>query len=436
MYPEAASDILCISRVSRISHPKKFFSLCLPPFQFFCLVVLPVMIRWVVGDTSTASIVGKFSSEVNDDVHNVDKLPQPVVLSNRVPDWTLTDRDNQVRFRGALNGGGSSWLLVEETQVGDSDEVEYVVRPVNEWVNFNLVTRAERNALDLEESEKQMKDARLNARQEFNEYLKLKSKKAAEKGIAVPLEADSMEGQDGGKRTIKIIRQKVLKKLRGADGDDVEVADSAVAFQGADRDIEGEWEGDEAFSDDDDQLFEDEVNANAELNIDVEDDDVIKNKDAIVDEEDEESSRIDALFKDALGEDISKLMQDEKTKEKVTDEDLDAELKQFEGDMVDEEEADEVSQQASASRTSTATEGPSTSAPAMIARKVTKEEQIRARIKGMFWRNEYKLKLKDILAQFPGLNRGSEDYQFLTKALKELAEVKDGVLHLKQQYRK
>jgi len=54
----------------------------------------------------------------------------------------------------------------------------------------------------------------------------------------------------------------------------------------------------------------------------------------------------------------------------------------------------------------------------------------------MFWRNEYKLKLKDVLAQFPGLNRASEDYQFLTKALKDLAEVKDGMLHLKQQFRK
>ena len=394
------------------------------------------MIRWLVGDTSTACVVGKFSTDVNDDVHNVDKLPQPVVLGNGAPDWTICDRDNQVRFRGVVNGGGSSWLLVEETEGASSDETEYVVRPVGDWVNFNLVSRAERNALDLEESEKQMKDARLNARQEFNEYLKLKSKKAAEKGIAVPQEADSLEAQDGGKRTIKLMRRKVLKKLRGADGDDVEVADSAVAFQGADRDIEGEWEGNEAFSDDDEQLFEDEINANAELNIDVDDDDVVKNKEAVLDEEDDESSGIDALFKDALGEDISKLMQSEKTKEKVTDEDLDAELKQFEGDMVDEEETEEVSQQASASRKSTNGEGSSTSAPVMVARKVTKEEQIRARIKGMFWRNEYKLKLKDILAQFPGLNRGSEEYQFLTKALKDLAEVKDGVLHLKQQHRK
>ena len=225
-----------------------------------------------------------------------------------------------------------------------------------------------------------------------------------------------------------------MKKLRGADGDDVEVADSAVAFQGADRDIEGEWEGDEAFSDDDEQLFEDEINANAELNIDVDEDDVVKDKEAIVDEEDQEA-RMDLLFKDAFGEEILKLMQSEKTKEKVTDEDLDDELKQFEGEMVDEEEQEEEAQaQSTVSRKSTPEA--TTTAPVMVARKATKEDQIRARIKGMFWRNEYKLKLKDILGQFPGLNRGSEDYQFLTKALKDLAEVKDGVLHLKQQYRK
>jgi len=397
------------------------------------------MIRWVVGD-KTRSIVGKFASDMKDDVHNIDKLPQPVVLTNGVPEWAVVDRDNQVRFRGNPNGGGVSWLLVEEVE-GPSEETEYVVRPVGEWLNFNLVSRAERNALDLEESEQQMKDARLNARQQFNDYLKMKARKAAEKGIAV-LEsevADSGETGEPGKRTIKLLRRKVLKKLRGADGDDMEVADSAVAFQGADRGIEGEWEGDEAFSDDDEQLFEDEVNANAELNIDVEEDDVIKDKEAIVDEEDEET-QIDLLFKDTFGEEISKLMQEEKTKEKVTDEDLDAELKQFEGDMVDEEEptegAAQPSGQATAVSRKTTPEATATSAPVMVARKASKEDQMRARIKGMFWRNEYKLKLKDILALFPGLNRGSEDYQFLTKALKDLAEVKDGVLHLKQQYRK
>ena len=409
------------------------------PFQI--AVYLCHMIRWMVGDR-TRTIVGKFASDVNDDVHNIDKIPQPVVLSNGVPDWTVCDRDNNVRFRGFPNGtsgaASSSWLLVEEVE-GGAEETEYVVRPVSDWVNFNLVTQAQRNALDLEESEKQMKDARLNARQEFNDYLKMKARKAVEKGIAV-LEsevADAGDVGEGGKRTIKLMRRKVLKKLRGADGDDMEVADSAVAFQGADRDIEGAWEGDEAFSDDDEQLFEDEINANAELNIDVEDDDVVKDKEAIVDEEDEES-RIDLLFKDAFGDEISKLMNEEKTKEKVTDEDLDAELKQFEEVMGDEEEpVEESPQPAQAASRKTTPEATATSAaPVMVARKATKEEQIRARIKGMFWRNEYKLKLKDILAQFPGLNRGSEDYQFLTKSLKDLAEVKDGFLHLRQQYRK
>ena len=400
------------------------------------------MIRWVVGDSTTKakSIVGKFAFDTNDEIHNIDKLPQPVVLNEGVVDWTVCDRDNEVRFRGFPNNIGgsssSSWLIVEEVENTTAEQgVEYVVKPVRDWINFNLVTKAERNAADLDESEKQMKEAKSSARQEFTEYLKMKARKAAEKGIAVA-GATAMDDGEGepAKRTIKLMRRKVLKKLRGADGDDVEVADSAVAFQGADRDIEGEWEGDKAFSDDDEQLFEDEINANAELNIDVDEDDVVKDKEAIVDEEDQEA-RMDLLFKDAFGEEILKLMQSEKTKEKVTDEDLDDELKQFEGEMVDEEEQEEEAQaQSIVSRKSTPEA--TTTAPVMVARKATKDDQIRARIKGMFWRNEYKLKLKDILGQFPGLNRGSEDYQFLTKALKDLAEVKDGVLHLKQQYRK
>jgi hypothetical protein len=142
------------------------------------------------------------------------------------------------------------------------------------------------------------------------------------------------------------------------------------------------------------------------------------------------------LFRDTFGEEISKIMNEENAKEKgAAEEDLDDELKQYGGSSgEDEEESAQPTTDVTIVQQLQATQP--VAAPVMVVRKTTKEDQMRARIKGMFWRNEYKLKLKDVLAQFPGLNRASEDYQFLTKALKDLAEVKDGVLHLKQQFRK
>ena len=411
------------------------------------------MIRWVVGDKPVkGTIVGKFADE--NSMHGLDKLAQPVTLTRSIKSgeielevgaenprfrqgfkknepvgpkrqfeeekWTIRDRDERTRFKGCPTGDNGTWFVLSEV-VGSDGMTEYHVNVVDRWVKFDPVTTAQEMAPDLETSEKMMKELKIKAKNEFNEYLKLKGRRAEEIGVGVMKKDDYIE-EDEKKASLKR-RKLVLKKMRGGDRDDDDVADSAVAYQEVDRDAEGEWEGEEAFSDDDDQMFLDEVNDKEELDIEVEDGDVERDGEEMVEE--------DALFKDTFGDEISKIMSEENEK-KVGEDDLDDELKKF-GDLDveddDEEEAGEV-------KTVVAAKPAVQEAPVMVVRKTTKEDQIRARVKGMFWRNEYKLKLKDVLSQFPGLNRASEDYQYLTKSLKDLAEVKDGVLHLKPQYRK
>jgi hypothetical protein len=204
--------------------------------------------------------------------------------------WYIKDRDGRQCFRGkptttsssssSMTSVPSQWFSIREVLNSDGEK-EYHVCAVRDWLNFNPVTNAEKSAKDLEESERLMKEAKLKEKKEYSEYLKIKSKKAEEAGVGVPKKEDYEDIGSDKKRTLRILRKKVLQKNRG-DGDDFDVADSAVAFQGADRDIEGEWEGDEAFSDDDEQLFEDEANAKLELDIEVEDDDVVKDKEALV----------------------------------------------------------------------------------------------------------------------------------------------------------
>jgi len=445
------------------------------------------MKRWVVGSDSFVG-VGKFANVSNN--HDLEKISKPIIIgketiaqeielevgaenprifggggfgrkkaategSGKPPRrvtqediWYVKDRDGRECFRGkptttgGSGGENSQWFAIREVLNPETDENEYHVVQVRDWLNFNPVTMAEKSARDLEESEKLMKEQKIREKKEYGDYLKMKSKKAEEAGVGVPKKEDYEDPPQAGggdkRRTLRILRNRALKKIRG-DGDDVDIADSAVAFQGADRDnIEGEWEGDEAFSDDDEQLFEDEVNAKVELDIEVEDDDVVKDKEALVvdDEVDIDTVELDMLFKDTFGDEVLKLINEEHAKEKGTaEEDLDDELQQYGGSSGDDEE-DMADGQVQAPVAAASASSTPPAAPVMVVRKTTKEDQMRARIKGMFWRNEYKLKLKDVLAQFPGLNRASEDYQFLTKALKDLAEVKDGMLHLKQQFRK
>lgn len=415
------------------------------------------MIRWVVGDSCDKRIVAK-------SLDGLEKLHQPVTVSQRVESrevelevgadvnrfkqfsikkaevanrrvleeekWTVQDRDGRVRFTGQpIQVDAGCWFVVREV-VGSKGK-EYSVSRVDKWIGFSTTTVAQQTAPDLETSEKLMKEARIKSRSEFNDYLKQKRLKAEENGLAVASSIQGIGGEEGETSLQKRIKRKklVLKRLKRGDEEDMDVAESSVAYLGIPKDAEGQWEGEEAFSDDDEALFEDSAaNANAELDIEVSDDDVEKDKTASFDYDE---AQTEELFKDAFGDEIVKIIHDEYQKEHVADDDLDSELKKF-GNLEEEDETDIV-QETPASGESASK--PPASAPS-VSRKTSKEEQVRARIKGMFWRSEYKLKLKDILAQFPGLNRTSEEYQYLTKALKDLAEVKEGVLHLKPQYRK
>jgi hypothetical protein len=408
-----------------VGYPKKSFPNHLP------------MIRWSVGEKTTSvsqndRIVARFAA--GDEAH-LDRLAQPVTFSRSdesasIFPYQIRDRDNVVRFQGrpvgtgneSSSGSSPSWFAVKEVTVppsnGDDGGIEYHVFPVSQnWVNFEKVAIDPSTLPDLEQTEKMMKDRQLKTRTEYSEYLKQKSRKAQEAGISIfPKEPTGASDDIPTKKTRK------LKFRRDAP-------ESAVSFQKEDDQNEGQWEGDEAFSDDDDELFKDDVNDNEELDIDDEDIVTDDHKDAF-DSEDE-----DQLIKDAFGDEISKIMHDTHEKEKNVDEqDLDDELKKYGDEMgsLDEDESMTPEPVSSSSKPAPVAQQP----PLIIARKTSKEDQIRARVKGMFWRNEYKLKLKDILAQFPGLSRTSEEYQHLTKSLKDLAEVKDGVLHLKPQYRK
>ena len=390
------------------------------------------MIRWVVGERPEGGThVAKFSDELT--ASSIDRIPQPAVFvcestekeielevgadlprfgkpkpaptQRRVfseKKWSVLDRDGRVRFQGQPVSN-SGWFLVKEGL--DADGVkEFRLTAVDTWLHLMPQTAAQENAPNLEESERLMKEQKAKTKKEFSEYLKQKSRKAAEElGIEFPEEAPPESA-----------KRKVLKIKRRPEA--------------AQENFDGEWEGEQEFSDDDEKLFDDDANQNEELAVEVEDEDVLDKDDSV-----------DQLFHDAFGDEILQIMNQEKQKQNIDDEALDDELKQFggSGDDDNEEEDDEGDEEAT--RTVKPKLGrpskPSTEPPIM-ARKTTKEDQIRARVKGMFWRNEYKLKLKDVLVQFPGLNRSSEDYQYLTRALKDLADVVDNVLHLKQQYRK
>jgi hypothetical protein len=342
--------------------------------------------------------------------------------------WEISDKDGKVHFTGtnSVSDNLSSWFVIKEVK-DKKKGLAYHITRANEWINFSAKTLAMDSAPDLEESEKVMKESQLRAKAEFNDYLKQKRRKAEENGI-IPQDFLGEGATTGQKSSIEKARRKLLfKRVRGAeDGDDMDVPESSVAYVGNSREIDGEWEGAEAFSDDDEQLFEDEANANLGLEIDVEDDDVEKDND-VRDDEDLDAQAED-LFRNAFGLEIQKLIHNEQEKEHVAEDELDDELSKYASLSPDQEEEEEAE---------ISTESRSAPAPSTALRKAgSKEEQIRARVKGMFWRNDNQLKLKEVLTQFPGLSKASEEYQFLTKALRDLADVQGDRLILKQQFRK
>ena len=410
------------------------------------------MINWVVGEGPESSLVCRFPPD--NGVHTLEKISQPAEIQHRkesnqvelevgadvakfrfakagqsaapekriteTESWEIRDKNGRIAFTGAKAPmSENSWFVVKEV-VNRKGEKEYHVTPVDDWLQFQAKTSAMEKALDLEQSEQMMKESKLKAKQEFSNYLREKRKKAVENGLIEPVKEDDESTIDKKKKKL------IFRRLRGnEDADDMDLAESSLAYVGKAREFDGEWEGEEAFSDDDETLFRDETNENVELGIDVEDDDVEKDKE-VVDDEDLDAQAVE-LFKSTFGSEIEKLMHQEQEKEHVADDELDNELSQYAGLEEREEGAEvELSKSAPSSQTAAAT----------VRKTVSKEEQIRARVKGMFWRNDNKLKLREILSQFPGLSKTSEDYQFLTKALRDLAEVQGDVLNLKQQFRK
>lgn len=420
------------------------------------------MIKWVVGEAPEGgTIVARFPAD--NGVHALEKISQPAEIRRKTDSqevelevgadvqkfrfgrpqknnsqssdrrvaesesWEISDKDGKTRFVGGRSDGvpQNSWFVARQVTNAKGEE-EYHLTKVDEWINFSAKTTAMESALDLDRSEQLMKESKVKAKAEFSEYLKQKRKKAIESGLieAVKDMDDTLDAL-----TKKTRRKLVLKRIRGnEDGDDMELAESSVAFVGKSREIEGEWEGEEAFSDDDEQLFEDEANANLDLGIDVEEDDVEKDHD--VRDEDDLDAEAKDFFKNTFGSEIEKLIHQEQEKEHVADDELDDELSKYAGEAEEEEEEQAAGVQPSSSVAGTI------QIAASIRKTASREEQIRARVKGMFWRNDNKLKLREILGQFPGLSKTSEEYQYLTKALRDIAEVKGDILHLKQQFRK
>jgi hypothetical protein len=404
------------------------------------------MIRWLVDDVSERTMVAK-------SVDGLEKLTQPVTVRHQVASveieleigadinrfkqklsstktetrrrvhkeekWTVRDKDGQVKYIGKPSGVESgSWFVLRRI----AGEKEYRISPVKQWLTFSASTGAQQTAPDLETSERLMKEARLKSKVEFSEYMKLKRLKAEEKGLAVVAEhpyENTLKQKDDKRRKLG------RRRIQGGHGDDIDVAESSLSYLGIPKDAEGEWEGEEAFSDDEEAFVED--HANIEHDIEVSDEDVEKDK-TVPDDEDMDV-QAEELLKDSFGAEIEKIIHGEQKKESVADDDLDKELKEFADETEEEENIEDITLE------SVPPIPKQQSVPA-VSMNASKEEQIRARVKGMFWRSEYKLKLKDVLAQFPGLNRTSEDYIYLTKALKDLAEVKDGVLHLKQKHKR
>ena len=419
------------------------------------------MVKWLVGQApEDGTLVCRFPPE--NGAHALDKLPQPIEIRKKekkqeielevgadirrgfpprkgqqqqqptrrvveTESWEICDKDGRVRFSGPTQESTNAWFIVKEVITRNNGK-EYHVTRADQWINFSTRTAAIESAPDLDESERIMKEARAKAKLEFNEYLKQKRKKPEEIGIAVPSKLVGEDDTDAPDKT-NARNKLVFKRARGlVDGDDNEFAESSVAYVGkSGGEVDGEWEGEEAFSDDD-ELVVDEANADTELNIDVEEDDVEKDHEGR-DHEDLDTLA-EELFKNALGSEIKQLMEGEQGRESVEEEELDDELRKYASDLGPEDEMEEEGETAPGKRT------PTPSAAPLARKQASKEDQIRARVKGMFWRNDNKLKPKDVLSQFPGIHKASEEYQYLTKALRDLADIQADVLVLKQQFRK
>ena len=288
--------------------------------------------------------------------------------------------------RPALGDAKSIWLSIEPTTKvvdGVLHEV-YLVKPVSYWLE--LAKPPAGKDQDADEVERAMKVMKAFDTQERKKF---------EKFIGEKPEDEEPEGK----------KKQSKKRPRRA------AREPEDALQVGEND----WEGNEEFSDDDDALADDEEQQKDEKALDAVEDEMAP-------DEEEDKHKV----KDKFAEEISRILAAEK--DKLNDDDtLDAELQEMSEE--DEEEMVVVSQSSSPSI-------PPTVAPAPTTRPLSRQDEIKAKIKDLFWRKEYVVKVTDVLGLFPKIKKGSEEYGFVSSALKDIADVRDGLLYLKMVFRK
>jgi hypothetical protein len=267
--------------------------------------------------------------------------------------------------------GSQSTWLALERQ----NDGSFIVRPVVSWISMKKsVPSADDGDVD-----KQMK---------LRKQKELREKKTFEKRFNKDVETDEVAGTSKSKK-----RSPKHKRVKHDDG-------------GHNQD--NDWEGNEEFSDDD-ELVSDEEQQKEEIAVDVEDDVNIGDIDS------------KKKTKNTFGLEISKILEKEKEKAEEAEE---TEI-QYQPDFEDSDEDMES--------TSPIQETPVKPIP--VKPQISKEEEIRARIKDLFYRNEFSLEISQVTQTFP-FARGSEEYTILFKIVKEIADVVERKLYLKSQYRR
>ena len=276
----------------------------------------------------------------------------------------------------------SVWLAIEPTTrvVGGVISEVYMTRPVKSWLELRRPRIGKDQ--DADEVDKVMKGLKVIEQQERRKF-------------------DKFVG--------KVEEEEKIPKKRSDDRKPKKVSEEA-------NDDDAVWEGDEDFSDDDDLLADDEEQQKEEVAV-----------------EGDEVPGDTKTSADVFARDIAAILAKDKEKEKIAMEEdtLDAEL---EGIDAGQEDSDSE-MVAIPSLTSLMPNIPPQALPA-LRKPVSKAEDIKARIKDLFWRSEFSAKPAEILAIFPKIKKGSEDYSLLTSALKELADVRDDRLFLKPAFRK
>ncbi|EER17126.1 Cylicin-1, putative [Perkinsus marinus ATCC 50983] len=391
------------------------------------------------------------------------------------------DEEDSMTLRGASQGSSaiycgrptandtSCWFSLS---VDPSNPGIYRLAPVRKWHEFRPLTGVElrmarteapsdvaaapsatadggvttkssrvKEETETEIAEQVMKKQRLADKNDEKRFIRMRAaielKKAKVKG------GETEEGYDAEKAARKEAKRR-LKASKAAKHDletkDVPGSSLSVGKLYAVK-HDDEWEGNEDFSDDDELL--DDPDAGNEVQIETTgavDKEKEKMKEARTgrDSDNESSSSSDSEDEQAtsLGKAITSIMEKERNKEEVRKEGLadvalDDELLQtgVDPDEIDDDAGqndDKTRKDTSASATTTAVK----------ANKPSKQDEMVEKLKQLFARNEYRLGLREVLATFPGMKKNSEEYKWLTRSLKDMAEVRDHLLYLKKEYRK